>query len=166
MRRMMRKLVLVLVAAGAAIAAAPLAAQGHPALRAGVQQHRDPTATMLRARIAGLYARIDRLRERGAIGSEEALELRKQARRLQIRLNGLSTREVSDVELGIARIESRATFTADDGRSRGLDRASADRDRYERFGRYNADRSGYYENFDRYTGSSVDRWHDPFDRGN
>ncbi len=120
---------------------------------------------MLRARIAGLYARIDRLRERGAIGSEEAQELRKQARRLQSRLNGLGAREVSDVELGIARIESRATFAADD-RSRGLDRAYADRDRYERFDRYQADRSGDYRNFDRYTGSSVDRWHDPFDRGN
>jgi hypothetical protein len=164
---MMRKFVLSLVAAGAALGATPAAAQGHSATSAGrVHQHRDPTATMLRARIAGLYARIDRLRERGAIGSEEALELRKQARRLQSRLNGLSTREVSDVELGIARIESRATFAADDSRSRGLDRAYADRDRYERFDRYQADRSGDYRNFDRYTGSSVDRWHDPFDRGN
>jgi hypothetical protein len=121
---------------------------------------------MLRARIAALYARIDRLRERGAIGSGEALELRKQARRLQSQLIGLSTRQMSDVELGIARIESRATFAADDSRSRGLDRNYASGDRYERFGRYNADRSGDYEHFDRYTGSSVDRWHDPFDRGN
>ena len=41
-----------------------------------------------------------------------------------------------------------------------------DRDRYERFGRYDSDWDSDYRNFDRYTGSSVDRWHDPFDRGN
>ena len=165
----MRKFVLSFLAAGAALTAAPAAAQSHSAPSAGRvhhSHHRDPTATMLRARIAALYARIDRLRERGAIGSEEALELRKQARRLQSQLIGLSARQVSDVELGIARIESRATFAADDSRSRGLDRNYADRDRYERFGRYHSDWDSDYRNFDRYTGSSVDRWHDPFDRGN
>ena len=36
----------------------------------------------------------------------------------------------------------------------------------ERFGRYHSDWDSDYRNFDRYTGSSVDRWHDPFDRGN
>jgi hypothetical protein len=164
----MRSILLSFVAAAAAVASAPAIGRDHSAPLAGAAhhtEHRDSTATLLRARIAGLYARIDRLRERGAIGSEEALELRKQARRLQSQLNGLSAREVSDVELGIARIESRATFAADDGRSRSLDRY-ADRDRYERFDRYDADRHGDYEHFDRYTGSSVDRWHDPFDRGN
>jgi len=65
----MRKFVLSFLAAGAALAAAPAAAQGHSDSSAGrvhYSHHRDPTATMLRARIAALYARIDRLRERGA----------------------------------------------------------------------------------------------------
>ena len=76
----MRSILLSFVAAAAAVASAPATGRDHSAPLAGAAhhtEHRDSTATLLRARIAGLYARIDRLRERGAIGSEEALELRK-----------------------------------------------------------------------------------------
>lgn len=111
------------------------------------------------------------LRGRDALGSEEARELREQARRLEIRLHGISAREAGDAELAIARLENQVRLAADDARwgghsfNRGLDRTYDRGDPYERFDRP-TDRSGDYQHFDRYTGSSVDRWHDPFDRGN
>jgi hypothetical protein len=171
----MRTFVLSFVAAGAALAAAPAAAQGHPAPSAGrthdVSQ-RDPTAIMLRARLASINLRIETLRRADALDSEEARELRNLSRRLEIQLYGLSRREAEDLKHRIGRLESRLRFAADDARWGGraskheLDRRYGDPDPYERFDRYQADRSGHYRNFDRYTGSSVDRWHDPFDRGN
>jgi hypothetical protein len=171
----MRKFVLSFVAAGAALAAAPAAAQGHPAPSAGRMHNvsqRDPTATMLRARLASINTRIAVLRSREALGSDEAQELRKEARRLELRLYGLATREAGDVERGFDRLESRLRLVADDARwgghayNRGLDRRYDGNDKRNDYDRYNSDRSGHYRNFDRYTGSSVDRWHDPFDRGN
>ena len=169
----MRKLVLPLLAAGAVLAVAPAAAQTHSssvAGRAHYSHQRDNLANVLRARIASIDARIDMLRDRGAIGSEEAQELRKQSRRLQSQLYGLSTRDASDVAYGITRLERRVGFAMDDARwGRHVDASNDryyDRDRYERFGRYHGDWDSDYEHFDRYTGSSVDRWRDPFDRGN
>jgi hypothetical protein len=111
------------------------------------------------------------LRERQALGTEEARELRAQSRRLEIRLHGISAREAEVAELAVDRLENEIRLAADDARWGGHafsghidDRLDAG-DRYERFDRYQADRHGDYRNFDRYTGSSVDRWHDPFDRG-
>lgn len=134
--------------------------------------HKSPSAETLRVRIARINLRIEMLRRADALGSEEAQELRKLSRRLQSQLYGMSSREAADMETSIVRLENRVRFAADDARwgghayNRGLDRSYGDRDPYERFGSYQADRSGNYKNFDRYTGSSVDRWHDPFDRGN
>src|SRR5690349_6264075 len=149
----MQKFILPFLAAGAALAPAPAAAQAHPA---PYTQHRDPTATLLRARIASLNARIDRLRDRDAIGRDEARELREEARRLQLRLYGMSRRDAGDVELGIARIESRITFAADDTRSLDFEDRFDDGDRYERQ-RYELERPNYSRS-GAYTGSSVDRW--------
>jgi hypothetical protein len=168
---MMRMLVLSSLAAALALTAAPAgAAQSHSAPRAHSASQRGDQATLLRARLASIYARIDMLRRRGAIGTEEAWVLRKQARRLELQLYGLSRRGAGDVKFGIDRLESRVGVAMDDarwgGRNRELDRSYGQRDSYERFDRYQSDRSGNYEHFDRYTGSSVDRWHDPFDRGN
>jgi hypothetical protein len=160
--------------AAVALAAVPAAAQKAPVPRA-VPAHSNQqrvVETLLKARIANINARIDRLRYEGAIGSAEAQELLKQSRRLQGRLHGLGSRQVADVEFAIDRLESRVAFETDDARwasrerRRGLEGRLDAGDRYERFGRYNANRNGDYEHFDRYTGSSVDRWHDPFDRGN
>jgi hypothetical protein len=167
---MMRKLVLSGLAAGMALAAVPAAGQGHSAPRAHSNSHRGDQAALLRARLASNNARIDMLRGRGAIGTEEAWALRKQARRLELQLYGLSRRGAGDVKFGIDRLESRVGVAIDDarwgGRNRELDRRYDRGDKYERFDRYQSDRSGNYQHFDRYTGSSVDRWHDPFDRGN
>ena len=161
---MMRRLAF-LAAAGAAIAAQPAAAQVH-------NQNRTSLASTLRTRLAGINLRIEMLRERQALGSEEARELRAESRALQIRLHGISAKEAVDAEREVARLENQMRLAADDARwgghayNRGLDETYDRGDRYERFDRYQADRNGDYEHFDRYTGSSVDRWHDPFDRGN
>jgi hypothetical protein len=168
----MRTFGLSFLAAAAVLASAPAAAQGRSAtvpVRHGY--HSDPLANALGARLASINARIAMLRDRGALGSEEAEELRKQSRRLELRLYGLSRREAGDVELGIDRLESAVRFAADDARwgghsfNRELNDRYGDRARDEQ-NRYEARRDKDYENFDRYTGSSVDRWHDPFDRGN
>ena len=167
---MMRKFVLSIVAAGAVLTGAPVVAQGHSPSRA--TSNHSSLASTLRARLASINLRIEMLRERQALGSEEARELRQQSRRLEIRLHGISPREAEDAERAVDRLESRVRFASDDARwgghafSGSVDRAYGDRDSYERFDRYQSDRHGDYPNFDRYTGSSVDRWHDPFDRGN
>lgn len=168
MLRVMRSLVLSFVALGAAVVAVPAAAQTHSAPS---KAHRNPDANSLRLRIARINLRIEMLRRADALGSEEAQELRKESRRLEIQLYGLTRREAQDMALRLSRLENRVRFAADDARwgghafNRGLDRRYDRGDPYERFGSYQADRSGHYEHFDRYTGSSVDRWHDPFDRG-
>ena len=152
-------------------AASAAAAQPH-SVQAHATRQRDTLVHLLKARIASLNARIDRLRLQGAIGSEEAQELSRQSRRLQGRLYGLSAKDAAEVELGIDRLDRRVGFAMDDARwgrqanGRGFNRHVDAGERYERFDRYQADRNGDYEHFDRYTGSSVDRWHDPFDRGN
>ena len=157
--------------AGAAPAVSPhgSASKARPAHTSSI--HRDVLPVLLRARLASINARIDMLRSRGALGSEEALELRQQIRRLQSQTYGLSNRHADDVEFGINRLENRVGFVMDDARwgghafNRDFGGLHEDRGRDEP-NRYEADRHGDYEHFDRYTGSSVDRWHDPFDRGN
>lgn len=170
----MYKPVLSLLVAAAALAAVPAAGQDRSGPQTGPvhnSHYRDPLPTMLRARIASINLRIDLLREQGAIGSEVALELRQQSRRLHSRLHGLSTRDARDVESAIDRLERRVGFAMDDARwgahafARDFEDRHVDRDRDEQR-RQEAERHGDYDHFDRYTGSSVDRWHDPFDRGN
>jgi hypothetical protein len=166
----MHKVLLCLVAAGAALTAAPAAAQGHPAAVRHVQ-HRDNLATVLRARLASINLRIEMLRERDALGGEEARELRQQSRSLEIRLHGISAREAGDAELAIARLESQVRLAADDARWGGHRFNRELSDRRDDFAsdepnRYETRRDPDYEHFDRYVGSPVDRWHDPFDRGN
>ena len=160
---------LAAAAAGTAVPAIAQTHQVHAARSVHNNAHRDVLPILLRARIANLNSRIDMLRERGAIGGEEVQELRKQARRLQGQTYGLSRRDEGDVEFGITRLESRIGFAMDDAPlgghvyNRDFDDLHADRVERER---HEADQHGDYEHFDRYTGSSVDRWHDPFDRGN
>ena len=166
----MHKLLLSLLAATAALAAAPAAAQGHSTPATGRAHYRDNLATTLGARILSINTRIDMLRDRDAIGRDEARELREAARRLQLRLYGMSRREAGDVELGVDRLESQVRVAADDARwgghafNREAGDSFDDSDRYEG-PRYELDRPNYSRS-GAYTGSSVDRWHDPFDRGN
>src|SRR6185369_12094573 len=137
----MHKLTLSMVAIAAlGLTAAPAAAQGHSAPSAR-GYHRGNLTTVLRTRLASINLRIAMLRERDALGSEEARELREQARRLEIRLNGISAREAGDAEMAIARLENQVRLAADDARwgghsfNRGLDRTYDRGDPYERFDR-------------------------------
>src|SRR6185295_9381051 len=152
--RMMRPF--SILALGAALAAAAPAFAQPPAH----SQHRNSAANSLSARIASLNARIAMLRDERLISSEEALDLRDQSRSLVRRLHGMSARDLRDLESSLDRIESRVRYAMDDARwGRHVDGAPrhVDGDRHE------ADRRDEnYEHFDRYTGSSVDRWHDPF----
>jgi len=169
---MTRKLVLSFIVAGAALGASPASAQPHSATPAkGAHRiDRETLATLLKARLASLNARIDLLRDRDALGSAEADDLMKQSRRLQNRLHGLSAREAADVEGAMDRLERQVAFAMDDARwgghafNRGFNELHVERDRYKPH--YDVDRNDDYRHFDRYTGSGVDGWHDPFDRGN
>lgn len=74
----------VSLVAGAALIGTPAVARGPSARPAGSARtgvHREIGATVLRARLASLNARIDMLRDQHALGSEKAEELRKEARR-------------------------------------------------------------------------------------
>ena len=149
-----------IVALGAALAAAAAPAFAQPPAQS---RHHNSAASSLSARVASLNARIAMLRDERLINSEEALDLRDQSRSLVRRLHGMSARDLRDLESSLDRTESRVRYAMDDARwGRHVDDAPrhVDRDRYEA-DRHDSD----YEHFDRYTGSSVDRWHDPFDRG-
>src|SRR3954451_7197971 len=148
-----------ILALGAALVAAAPAVVQPPAH----SQHRNSEANSLSARIASVNARIAMLRDEQLISSEEALDLRDQSRSLTRRLHGMSSRDLRDLEYSLDRIESRVRYAMDDARwghhVDGVPR-HVDGERHEA-DRHDSD----YEHFDRYTGSSVDRWHDPFDRG-
>ena len=170
---MIHKLLLSFVAAGVALTGAQAFAQPHSALPAKSlhQSDRNALVTALRLRLASVNARIDMLRDRDALGSAEAQDLMRQSRRLQGRLHGLSARDSADVQREIDLLERQVAFAMDDARwgghafNRGfLDRRQVSVDRYKPH--YDIDRNDDYRHFDRYTGSSVDGWHDPFDRGN
>jgi hypothetical protein len=149
-----------ILALGAALAAAAPAVarpQAH-------SQHLNSAANSLGARIASVNARIAMLRDERLISSEEALDLRDQSRSLVRRLHGMNSRDLRDLEYSLDRIESRVRYAMDDARwGHHVDGAPrhVDEDDRRSVDRGNSD----YEHFDRYTGSSVDRWHDPFDRG-
>lgn len=149
---MVRKLVLLILVLGAA-----------PAVAAPV---RSTSANRLSIRIHSIQAQIERLRYEQAIGGEEADELRRESRVLERRLLGPGRRDISDVEYGIVRLQTRVRFAVDDARW-----GSHVYDRYETDHHVDQDRDrvddhGYHGVYDRYNGSPVDRWYDPFDRGN
>ena len=165
----MRRLVVWIISAAAALgAAAPAAAQHHAAAtpRSAYGYHRSPLAVALGARIQSIQTRIEMLREEGQIGGDEARNLRQQLRDLQRRLIGLSNREAGDVELGINRLDDRVRFAADEGRWNNHVYDREDEERYESRHAYSGERDRYYENLDRHVAPPVDRWDDPFDRGN
>jgi len=149
----MRKSSLSIVAIAALVVAAP----------AGGAPVRSMTTTRLNIRIHSIQAEIERLRYEQAIGSDEAAELRRESRGLERRLLGSGRRDISDVEYGIVRLESRVRFAVDDARwgSHVYDRYESER----HVDRDQPDEHGYHGVYDRYNGAPVDRWHDPFDRG-
>lgn len=126
----MRKLVLSLAAAGAALAVAtPAAAQYYP------QQYGYGSgygynnygynnyggARSLQVRIDGIQRQIDNLRSRRLISRDEANGLRNESRELERRLYrsgryGLNYREAQDIQYRIARLEQHVQHELRDGR--------------------------------------------------
>jgi hypothetical protein len=156
----MRKFVLSLVAAGAALAAAsPAAAQNYPApVQApygygyngyngynGYGYNNWGQVRSLQARVDNVERQINRLDRRDRIGDRSADRLRDEANRIENRLHerargGLNPYEARDIEVRIARLEHRVQFAMSD-----------------RYGRYGA--NGYNTGFvDRDRDGRDDRW--------
>jgi hypothetical protein len=133
----MRKIVLSLVAAGAALAvAAPAAAQYYPQPRPGYgygrgnwEQVRD-----LRFRIERIRQQIMRLDHRDAIGGRAADRLMHEANELDRRLRdrargGLDPREAGDIQYRLQRLEQQVQWARQGRWDRFRDRDDHWRDR-------------------------------------
>jgi len=96
--------------------------------------------------------------------SAEARDLRQQSRSIERRLIGLSARDSSDVELAIGRLNERVRLAADDARwgRHVFDRE--DESRFDERDRHESDRRSEFH-VERHVAPPVDRWEDPFDRG-
>jgi hypothetical protein len=147
---MMRKILLSLATAGAALAVAtPAAAQYYPAQPYGGYA---PYGYGDYGQVRALHARIDRMERHinrldryNAIPNGLAYRLRDEARRLEYRLNssaryGLNPYEANDIQRRVARLEQRVQY------------ASANR-----YGRYG---NGYnsYNGYGYYDGDGRGRW--------
>ena len=159
----MRNFLIGIIPAAAAFAVAAPAAAQHPAARATPSYHRSPLEAALTARLQSIQTRILLLREEGLMGSEEARALQQQSRSIEQRLIGLNARDVSDVELALGRLNDRVRFAAEDSRwgSHVFERGDSDRYEAERVERL---RENDFQ-VDRHVAPPVDRWGDPFDRG-
>ena len=134
----MRKVILSIAAAGAALAAAsPAAAQYYPAppqpvpygynngyngFRGNFGQVRE-----FQQRIDNIERQIDRLYHRDRVGDRTADRLRDEAQDLERRLHerargGLSPREAGDIEYRIQKLEQRVQFAVADHHPRWGDR--------------------------------------------
>ena len=158
----MRKIVLSIAAAGAAlVAASPAAAQYYPqpqpygyngynngyGYNGGFGQVR-----ALQARIDRIEWQINRLDRRDRIGDRSADRLREDANRIERQLrraarNGLNPYEANDIQVRIARLEQRVQYSLANG--------------YGRYG-YNNGYNGQYADRDR--DGRDDRWEGRRDR--
>jgi hypothetical protein len=160
----MRKLLISLVTAGAAMCvAAPASAQRHPPAPAP-SYHRSPLELALSARLESIRNRIELLREEGLMGSEEARDLRQQSRVLEERLIGLSGRDAPEVELSISRLQQQVRVASDNALWNHAF-AREDEDRFDDYHAYDTRRPDAFQQLDRHIKPPVDRWEDPFDRG-
>jgi hypothetical protein len=151
----MRKVLISLAAAGAAIAAAtPAVAQYYPGPVSapygyngynGYGYNNWGQVRSLQARIDNVERQINRLDRRDRIGDRSADRLRDEADRIERRLHerargGLNPYEANDIQARIARLEQRVQFAMS-----------------ERYGRYGA--YGYNSGFvDRDRDGRDDRW--------
>ncbi len=153
----MRKFVISLAAAGAALAiATPAAAQYYPGQQYGAPYgnaygyNNNGHIRSLQVRIDRLQRQISQLDRRNILTNREARRLRDESRDLERRLysnarNGLSPREAQNIEYRIARLEQRIRYEATDGRrfgNNGYNSGYYDRDRDGRDDRYEDDQ-GY-----------------------
>jgi len=129
----MRKFVLSVAAAGAAvIAATPAAAQYYPGQptpygNAYGYQNNWGQVRALQARLNNVERQIGRLDHRDRIGDRAADRLRDEANRIERKLRdrsrgGLDYREMRDIEVRIARLEQRIQYAMNDTYGRYRDR--------------------------------------------
>ena len=140
----MRKMILSLAAAGAAlIAASPAAAQYYPQPQPAPYgyngynngygnngygfQNNWGQVRALQARIDNVERQINRLDRRDRIGDRSADRLRDEANRIERRLHerargGLDPREMYDIQARIARLEQRVQYSLANGYGRDGDR--------------------------------------------
>jgi hypothetical protein len=137
----MRKIVLSIAAAGAAlIAASPAAAQYYPQPQPAPYgynngyngygngfQNNWGQVRALQARIDNVERQINRLDRRDRIGDRSADRLRDEANRIERRLHerargGLDPREMYDIQTRIARLEQRVQYSLANGYGRYGDR--------------------------------------------
>jgi hypothetical protein len=162
----MHMFLIPIVAACATLAAgvgAPAFAQRNAAPQ-GRAYHRSPLEMALSARLESIRIRIELLREEGLMGTEEARDLRRQSRVLEERLIGLTARDAPDVELSLGRVQDRVRVASDGGLWNHAF-ARDDQDRFEQYHPHETRRPDAFENMDRHIAPPVDRWDDPFDRG-
>ena len=162
----MRKLMISLAAAGAALAiATPAAAQyypgqyGAPYGNAYGYNNNWGQVRRLQARVDILQRQIARLDSRNILSEREAARLRNDSREIEQRLryaarNGLNPQESYGIERRIQRLEVRIQREARDGNRYG--------NGYNRYpyGRYDRDRDGLDDRYERDRGTNYDEDHD------
>ena len=153
----MRKIVLSIAAAGAAlIAASPAAAQYYPQPQPAPYGYNNGyngygynngfqgnwgQVRALQVRIDNIERQINRLDRRDRIGDRSADRLRDEANRIERQLrrsgrNGLNPNEMRDIQVRIARLEQRVQYSLASGYGYGRDRdRDHDRDRDDRWDR-------------------------------
>ncbi|HEX6604623.1 MAG TPA: hypothetical protein VF027_07065 [Sphingomicrobium sp.] len=149
----MRKVLISLAAAGAALAfATPAAAQYYPAPPVAPYgnaygYNNYGQVRSLQVRINQIQRQVERLRDRRMISRNEANGLRSESRELERRLayagrNGLNYNEIRNIEYRIARLEQHVRHEVRDGSGwNGRNGYNAyDRDRDGRDDRYEDDR--------------------------
>jgi hypothetical protein len=126
---MMRRIVLCIAAAGAAlIAASPAAAQYYPQPQRGYGfQNNWGEVRSLQARIDNVERQISRLDRRDVIGGRRADRLLDEANRIDRRLrekarNGLDPREAGEIQFRIQRLEQQVQVALNDRGGRYGDR--------------------------------------------
>lgn len=159
----MRKIVLSLAAAGAALAVAgPAAAQFYPQAQGYGQPYGYSNGynnfgqvRALQARLNNLQWQIQRSRDRSGLRNRDSNRLRDQARRISDRLQraqrfGLNPMEANDIQMRLSQLEQEVRYTAGYNGGRG----------YNGYNGYNGN-NGYYGNRDN---QRDDRDHDGRDR--
>ena len=131
----MRKIVISIAAAGAAlVAASPAAAQYYPQQRPYGYNNGWGEVRALQARVDQVERQIDRLDRRDRIHDRSADRLRDEANRIERRLHerargGLNPYEARDIEVRIARLEQQVQYAVANGYGRYGDRDRWGRDR-------------------------------------
>jgi hypothetical protein len=140
---MMRKIVLGIAAAGAAlIAAAPASAQYYPQPSRGYGYNDFGQVRALQARVDAVQRQIRFLDRRDVVRDRRADSLRGEANQIERKLhwaarNGLNPYEARDINVRIARLEQKVQYSV--ARNGNYGRGYYDRDRDGRDDRYEDD---------------------------